>query len=191
MGSNGQLNSGSLYKQTRRNPLSRDVYSLWRITLLARRIPECLNMMVDALSRSNQTQSTEWSLHPQVFKQVCRKWFTPHVDLFVTCLKHKLPLYVSPIPDQHARDTDALNINWSGLVPYVYPPMGLLLIVIKKIRQCICHIIRIALGWPGMPWFWDFVQLPTELLLPALTTRHGTSMPFQYFSKVFAFEIFK
>ena len=56
------------------------------ITLKARHIPGCLNVMADLLSRSNQVQSTEWSLHPQVFKQICQKWFTPHVDLFATHL---------------------------------------------------------------------------------------------------------
>ena len=35
-------------------------------------------------------QSTEWSLHPHLFKQICQKWFTPHVDLFATHLNHKL-----------------------------------------------------------------------------------------------------
>ena len=64
---------------------------LWRImtwchhshiTLKARHIPGCLNVMADLLSRSNQVQSTEWSLHQQVFKQIFQRWFTPHVDLF-------------------------------------------------------------------------------------------------------------
>ena len=83
----------------------------YHLTLKARHIPGCLNVMADLLSRSNQAQSTEWSLHPQVFKQICQKWFTPHVDLFATHLNHKLPLYVSPIPDPKAWDIDALNIN--------------------------------------------------------------------------------
>ena len=48
-----------------------------------------------------------------MFKQICQKWFTPHVDLFATHLNHKLPLYVSPIPDPNAWDIDALNINWT------------------------------------------------------------------------------
>ena len=87
---NGQLNSGSLHKQTRRNSLSRDVCSpvedhdlvpSLSHTLKARHIPGCLNVMADLLSRSNQVQSTEWSLHPQVFKQICQKWFTPHLPL--------------------------------------------------------------------------------------------------------------
>ena len=126
----------------------------YHITLKARHIPGCLNVMADLLSRSNQVQSTEWSLHPQVFKQLCQKWFTPHVDLFATHLNHKLPLYVSPIPDPRAWDIDALNINWTNLTAYAYPPTALLHKVIQKIRQCQCLIIVIAPGWPGMPWFW-------------------------------------
>ena len=119
--------------------------------------------MADLLSRSNQVQSTEWSLHPQVFKQICLKWFTPDVDLFATRLNHKVPLYVSPVPDQNAWDIDALNINCLGLTAYAYPPTALLHRVIQKVRQSSCLIIVIAPGWPGMPWFWDIVQLSTEI----------------------------
>ena len=55
--------------------------------------------------------------------------------------------------------------NWSGLTAYAYPPTALLHRVIPKIRQCSCLIIVIAPGWPGMPWFWDLVQLSTEIPL--------------------------
>ena len=137
----------------------------YHIRLKARHIPGCLNVMADLLSRSNQVQSTEWSLHPQVFKQICQKWFTPHVDLFATHLNHKLPLYVSPVPDPKAWDIDALNINWMSVTAYAYPPTALLHKVIQKIKQCHCLIIVIAPGWPGMPWFWDLVQLSTEIPL--------------------------
>ena len=175
-----QLNSGSLHQQTRRNSAEMCAL-LWKImtwchhyhiTLKARHIPGCLNVMADLLSRSNQVQSTEWSLHPQLFKQMCQKWFTPHVDLFATHLNHKLPLYVSPVPDPKAWDIDALNMNWTNLMAYAYPPTALLHKVIQKIKQCHCLIIVIAPGWPGMPWFWDLVQLSTEipLQLPVSTT---------------------
>ena len=143
----------------------------YQITLKARHIPGSLNVMADLLSRSNQVQSTEWSLHPQVFKQICLKWFTPHVDLFATCLNHKVPLYMSPVPDQNAWDIDALNINWSGLTAYAYPPTALLHRVIQKVRQSNCLIIVIATGWPGMPWFWDLVQLSTEIPLQLPVSR--------------------
>ena len=144
----------------------------YHITLKARHIPGCLNVMADLLSRLNQVQSTEWSLHPQVFKQICQKWFTPHVDLFATHLIHKLPLYISPVPDPKAWDIDALNRNWTSLTAYAYLLTALLHKVIQKIKQCHCLIILIAPGWPGMPWFWYLVQLSTEipLQLPVSTT---------------------
>ena len=131
----------------------------------ARHIPGCLNVIANLLSRLNQVQSTEWSLHPQVFKQICLKWFTPHVDLFATHLNHKLPLYVSPVPDPNAWDIGALNLNWTGLTAYSYPPTALLHRVIQKIRQCHGLIIVIVPDWPVMPWFWDLVQLSTEIPL--------------------------
>ena len=142
----------------------------YHITLKARHILGCLNVIADLLSRSNQVQSTEWSLHPQVFEQICQKWFTPHVDLFATHLNHKLPLYVSPIPDPKAWDIDALNLNWTDLTAYAYHPTALLHRVIQKIKQCHCLIIVIAPGWPGMPWFWDLVQLSTEIPLQLLVS---------------------
>ena len=117
---NGQLNSSSLHKQTGRNSLSGDVRTPVEdhdmVPSLSHNVESqtpsrCLNVMADLLSRLNQVQSTEWSVHPQVFKQICRRWLTPHIDLFATHLNHKLPLYVSPIPDPNAWDIDPLNIN--------------------------------------------------------------------------------
>ena len=112
---------------------SAEMIMTWcHITLKARHIPGCLNVTADLLSRSNQVQSTEWSLHHQVFKNICRRWFTPNADLFATYLNHKLPLYISPIPDPNDWDIDALNINWAGVTAYAYPPTALLHVVIKK-----------------------------------------------------------
>ena len=142
----GQLNSGSLHQQTRRNSLSRNVCSPVEDHDLVPSLPHniesqahsgCLNVMADLLSRSNLVQSTEWSLHPQVFKEICQKWFTPHVDLFATHLNHKLPLYVSPVPDPKSWDIDALNINWTNLTAYAYPPMALLHKVIQRSSNAI------------------------------------------------------
>ena len=77
-----------------------------------------------------------------------------------------------PICHSSEPQASALNINWTGVTAYAYPPTALLHKVIQKIRQCNCLIIVIAPGWPGMPWFWDLVQLSTEipLQLPVSTT---------------------
>ena len=67
------------------------------------------------------------------------KWFTPHGDLFATPLNHKIPLYISPVPDQHAWDIDALNIVWSGLTAYAYLPTTLLHRVIQNQATSLPH----------------------------------------------------
>ena len=135
-------------------------------------IPSQYSEEVDTFRRILSLPDPRDSMPEDIFKQICRKWFTPHVDLFATHLNHKLPLYVSSIPDPRAWNIDALNINWTNLTAYAYPPTALLHKVIQKIKQCHCLIIVIAPGWPGMPWFWDLVQLSTEipLQLPVSTT---------------------
>ena len=173
-GCHGQRNDSSLHQQTGRDSLSRDVRPSMENHELVSSVQNistcqthsgCLNVIADSLSRSTQIQSTEWSLHPQVFKRICTKWFTPQVDLFATRLNHKLPLYVSPLPDQNAWNIDALNISWSSLVAYAYPPTALLPKVIQKVYQYNCLLILIAPGWPGMPWYWDLVHLSVEIPL--------------------------
>ena len=168
---NGQLNSSSLHKQTRRNSLRRDVCSPVEdhdlVPSLSHniesqthsRVPECDGRPSVQVEPSAVNRMATASAGVQ---QICQKWFTPHVDLFATHLNHKLPLYVSPVPDPSDWDIDALNINWTALTAYTYPPMALLYRVIQKIRQCYCLIIVIAPGWPGMPWFWDLVHLSTN-----------------------------
>ena len=95
-----------------------------------------------------------------------------------------LRISISPVPDPKAWDIDTLNINWMGLTAYVYPPTALLHRVIQKIRQCHCLIIVIAPCWPGMPWFWDLVQLSTEipLQLPVSTTLFKQSHNYVFHS---------
>ena len=48
------------------------------------------------------------------------------VDMFVTKLDHKLPIYVSPVPDANAMNIDALNISWEGLDGYAFCPVALM-----------------------------------------------------------------
>ena len=99
----------------------------YQITLRPRHIPGCLNVMSDLLSSPvsrmvNASAVVQTDLSSGSF--LCRS----------TCHSSKVPLYASPVPVQHAWDIDALNINWSGLTAYTYPPMALLHRVIH-VRQ--------------------------------------------------------
>ena len=75
VGCYGQFNSSGLHKQTRRNPLSGDVCCPVENHDLVPSLPDNSKSQAHSkvLSRSNQVQSTEWSLHPQVFRQICQK----------------------------------------------------------------------------------------------------------------------
>ena len=136
-----------------------------RIQIRARHVPGSLNVIADSLSRRDKVIQTEWSLHQQIFNQICKVWHTPMVDLFATHLNYKLPIYVSPVPDRKAWKIDALNICWEGLDGYVFCPVAILPQVIQKIITYPCRMIVLAPGWPGMPWFWDLVDLSTRVPL--------------------------
>ena len=146
--------------------------NLNNVTLRARHVPGSLNVIADGLSRRNQIQSTEWSLSPQVFKQIFKIWESPQVDLFATRLNTKLPLYVSPIPDPQAWAVDALNIPWENLVAYAFPPTALLPKVVQKLQSQMCRLLLIAPGWPSKPWFWDLVEMSLDVprRLPQIRT---------------------
>ena len=116
-------------------------YHLNNVTLRARHVPGSLNVIADGLSRRNQIQSTEWSLSPQIFKQISKLWESPQVDLFATSLNKKLPTYVSPIPDPQAWAVDALNIPWQNMVAYAFPLTALLPKVVQKLQSQTCRII--------------------------------------------------
>ena len=143
-----------------------------QIVLRARHIPGHLNVIADKLSRLNQVIQTEWSLLPEVFAQICRRWHRPSVDLFATRFNHKLPRFVSPVPDQSAWGVDALSLPWEDLDAYAFPPTALLhQVVTKLLDHGFRRLILIAPGWPNMPWFWDLVNMSAQvpLLLPQVS----------------------
>ena len=138
-----------------------------QIVLRARHIPGHLNVIADKLSRLNQVIQTEWSLLPEVFAQICRRWHRPSVDLFAT--RFKLPQFVS---DRSAWEVDALSLPWEDLDAYAFPPTALLhQVVTKLLDHGFRRLILIEPGWPNMPWFWDLVNMSVQipLLLPQVS----------------------
>ena len=113
-----QFNSCSLYKKTGRKPLINVCTAVENhelvpslqdiVTCLAHsRVPKC---DADSLSRSTHIPSTEWSLKSSGVQADLSEWYTPHIDLFATHLNHKVPLYISSVPDQ-TWEIDALSIQ--------------------------------------------------------------------------------
>ena len=165
---------------------------LWRIltwcsrkqvTLKPQHIPCWLNVVADKLSRLGQTIQTEWSLLSEVFQTICSRWHQPQIDLFAMRFNNKLPLFVSPVPDPLAAAVDLLSLPWEDLDTYAFPPAAILGKVVEKLQNSPCKIlILIALGWPNMPWFWDLVEMSSQIPLtlphlPNLLTQPSNQIP--------------
>ena len=131
-------------------------------TIRASYLPGAKNVIADALSRKDQVIPSEWSLHPLIVKRIFKIWDTPMVDLFATKRNAKLPIYVSPVPDQEAWAEDALSLNWSGLIAYAYPPPAIMSKVLEKILQERCQVILIASAWPTQSWFTLLLDLSKD-----------------------------
>ena len=114
------------------------------------------------------------------FQQICNQWHLPQIDLFATRFSHKLPQFVSPVPDSLAVAVDALTLPWEDLDAYAYPPTAILGKVVEKLLDSPCkRIIMIAPGWPNMPWFGVLVTLSSQapLSLPNLLTQPFNQIP--------------
>ena len=166
---------------------SRELFSLTRelflwvdshhVTLTAQHIPGHLNVVADRLSRAHQVLPGEWSLCPQVTRQLWRLWGQPHIDLFATADNAKLPLYASPLPDPSAWAIDALSFSWSQMSLYAFPPIPLLRQVLEKVLHEPCQMILIAPAWPTQSWFPLLLRLSIDhpRLLPP--HRHLLKQP--------------
>ena len=113
------------------------------------------------------------------FQQICNQWHLPQIDLFATRFNHKLPQFVSPVPDSLAVAVDALTLPWEDLDAYAYPPTAILGKVVEKLLDSPCkRIIMIAPGWPNMPWFGVLVTLSSQAPLSLPNLPNLLTQPF-------------
>ena len=129
------------------------------IQLLVKHIPGRFNTLADRMSRMDKPIPTEWSLNQEIANKIFQIMDFPSIDLFATRLNHRLPLYVSPIPDQKALSIDAISMDWNRIHAYAFPPFHLIQTVINKVRISQCKIVLIAPLWPNKPWFPELLSL--------------------------------
>ena len=140
-----------------------------RVQLEARYLPGQSNVLADLLSCRNQVLGVEWSLHPQVARDLLRMWGSPTLDLFTTHLNAKLPLYCSLIPDPQAVFEDAFRHPWDNLDTYVFSPFHLVERVVARVRETPnLSMTLVAPLWPEKAWFTELLPLLTQppLALP-------------------------
>ena len=132
----------------------------WSLT--ANHIAGSANVMADLLSRPDKIIQTEWSITHQTLERLWSRWGKPLIDLFATKFSKRLPLYVSPVPDPEAWHTDAMDLQWSNLQAYAFPPWSILDRVVQKARREGPDLILIAPYWPAKSWFPSLISLCHE-----------------------------
>jgi hypothetical protein len=95
---------------------------------------------------------SEWTLSFRVLSRVWSRFFKPMVDLFATRFSRRLPIFVSPVPDDYAWAVDAMAIDWTGLEAYALPPLPMLERVLRKAELERPRLI-ILLSGRGRPGF--------------------------------------
>ena len=123
------------------------------IWFLVTHVPGVENVEADYESR-HFSENTEWSINPDIFRDISQKLGVPDIDLFASRNNNKVSCYASWGPDPHASYVNAFHVNWSKFkLCYIFPPFRLLNRVIQKIREENAKAIVVSPNWPAQPWY--------------------------------------
>ena len=158
---------------TRSTALAEKARQLWmwcldrRITISAEYLPGENNVTADFQSRV-LTSSAEWKLNPAKFNMLAQVLGPCRVDLFATRLNTQLREYIAWKPDPFAIAADALQVPWTGLQGYAFPPFCLIGKCLRKVEEERSTILLVAPVWPHQAWYplllESLVEIP--ILLP-------------------------
>ena len=114
------------------------------ITLKVRHIPGRFNILADCLSRTLKPVPTKWCLNQTIANLVFSMMGYPNIDLFVTRLNNRLPVYVSRIPESKALAIDALSVSWDHMHRYTFHRFHVIPAIRNKIHLFQCWIVLVA-----------------------------------------------
>jgi hypothetical protein len=142
--------------------LTRAIFSLLleigtRIT--ARHIPGVENVLADTLSRLETTG--DYSLRDELFRMgTTALQVKPTFDAFANRNNTKLPRFAAlPGPDATgAAQIDAMEagpgcIKWSAELMYIFPPVGMIDQVLRKLTDEAVTAVLVLPQWPRQPWW--------------------------------------
>ncbi|KAK7095233.1 hypothetical protein V1264_006669 [Littorina saxatilis] len=130
-----------------------------RITLPAKHLPGRLNVLADALIRSSRVVHTEWTITHHALQRLWAHIDKPMIDLFAMRFSKRLPLFVSPFPDPGLWAVNALELDWSGLSAYAFPPPSLLEKVLRKADLERPSLVLVAPMCTSQHWYPDLLRL--------------------------------
>ncbi|XP_061709647.1 uncharacterized protein LOC133519626 isoform X1 [Cydia pomonella] len=140
-------------------PLLNDITrQIWRwcearnLWIFASYIKSKENVEADFQSR-NFNVDTEWELAEDIFNIIVNKFGAPDLDLFASRINHKCDKYISWHRDPFAWNIDAFTVKWNSTFFYAFPPFGILLKVLHKIKSEKATGILVFPLWPSQVWY--------------------------------------
>ena len=153
-------NQGSV-KSIPCNDVTRDIWD-WaierQIWISTAHIPGILNIDADEESRERH-EDNEWKLKPSLFRDICRRFGQPDMDLFASRLNYQMKPFCSWKPDPEAAVIDSFTLPWTEFLGYAFPPFSIVSRVIQKIRMEQADIILVVPNWTTAAWYNVFRQL--------------------------------
>ena len=134
-------------------------------------------MVAVSLSRRQQVLGSEWTLDQGVVNDLQAMWPVT-VDLFITALNYRLPVYFSPLNDPIATGIDAFLQVWEGLQAYAFLPFALIRQVLNKLRMSKETLLTlIAPFWSQKEWFPELPSLSVAPPVPLPLRRDLLKLP--------------
>ena len=153
---------------------------LYNLSLSATHLPGESNDWADALSRFRGS-SVEWTLHGDLFRDLCHRWGIPQIDLFASPQSIQLPLFLCRDRITPAGGPDAFTEDWNQWRHiYLFPPpcSSLMVKVCHRLQSFRGRILLIAPYWPAQPWFHKlFKWCPNPLPLGQRCLRNRPEGP--------------
>ncbi len=117
-----------------------------------------LNVQADEMSRKFNND-LEWALCPIIFDKIKHQFPDMTIDLFASRLNHKLPKYVSRLPDPGAISVDEFSMTWTGEMYYMFAPFSLMARVLQKVIQDKAEAVVVAPIWATQSWWSTLLHL--------------------------------
>ena len=136
------------------------------ITLRPTYIRSAANVWADRLSR--ELDRDDWSLHPEIFKDLDRLWGPHSIDRFASKDNRQLPRYNSKWRDGTTEDVDSLHLPdsaWQLENSWCNPPWDLLDDLVVKLRQSGAAATVVAPRWPKRPWYLHLASMASESIV--------------------------
>ena len=122
------------------------------ITITSESLPNELSVAVDWEYR-NASDSSEWMLSHQTFRNYSQIRVYFKIDLFASCVSHQIPIYVAWNPNPDSLATDAFQQNRAQKFLYVFPSFYMIPKVLKKaLKEKVPKLILITLACTTQVW---------------------------------------